>query len=130
MPKEKRVNKIKGGVGDDLTEEDVSAKELEWGIEIEKEHSPNIDTRKDISFDHLEEDKKYYTHLREMEKKYSPKKKAFNLKSFKKHAEKVNPFAICHTTVDKEKDPEKYEKCVMDVKKKNKEAFNLKNRKI
>jgi hypothetical protein len=29
-----------------------------------------------------------------------------------------NPWAVCHTTVDKEKDPEKYEKCVMDVKEK------------
>ena len=35
-----------------------------------------------------------------------------------------NPFAVCHTTVDKDKNPEKYERCVMDVKKK--QAFNLK----
>lgn len=32
----------------------------------------------------------------------------------------VNPWAICHTTVDKEKNPKKYEKCVRKVKKENK----------
>ena len=31
-----------------------------------------------------------------------------------------NPWAVCHTTTDKDKDPEKYERCVMDVKKKQK----------
>jgi len=31
----------------------------------------------------------------------------------------VNPWAVCHTTVDKEKDPEKYEKCVLKVKQKH-----------
>ena len=76
---EKRENPIKGGKGDDLTEKDVDPQELEWGIEIEKEHSPKNDIQKDISFDHLEEDDKYYTHLKEMEKKYE-KKKAFNLR--------------------------------------------------
>jgi len=34
-----------------------------------------------------------------------------------------NPWAVCHTTVDKDKDPEKFERCVQDVKKK--QAFNL-----
>lgn len=29
-----------------------------------------------------------------------------------------NPWAACHKTVDKDKNPDKYEKCVMDVKKK------------
>jgi hypothetical protein len=36
----------------------------------------------------------------------------------KKKGKKVNPWAVCHTTVDKDKDPKKFEKCVMDVKKK------------
>ena len=30
----------------------------------------------------------------------------------------VNPWAVCHTTVDKDEDPEKYERCVKKVKKK------------
>ena len=29
---------------------------------------------------------------------------------------KVNPWAVCHTTVDKNKNPEKYEQCVLDIK--------------
>ena len=43
----------------------------------------------------------------------------------KKKEYKYNPYAICNTTVDKEKDPEKYERCVKKVKdrqdKKNKQ---------
>jgi len=35
-----------------------------------------------------------------------------------------NPWAVCNKNVDKDKNPEKYERCVMDVKKK--QAFNLK----
>ena len=31
---------------------------------------------------------------------------------------KYNPWAVCHATVDKDKDPEEFEKCVMDMKKK------------
>lgn len=38
----------------------------------------------------------------------------------KKKGKKVNPWAVCHTTVDKKKDPEKFERCVMDVKDKHK----------
>ena len=33
----------------------------------------------------------------------------------------VNPWAVCHTTVDKDEDPEKYERCVKKVKNKNKQ---------
>ena len=73
----KRENPIKGGIGDDIDEKDVCKKELEMGIEIEKEHTPDKKKAKDISFDHLEEDDKYYTHLDEMEKKHQIK--AFNI---------------------------------------------------
>jgi len=60
-------------------------------------------------------------------------KKAFNQhmeKEAKKNEEKEedakssgddwnpNPWAVCHTTVDKKKNPEKFERCVMDVKQK------------
>ena len=37
----------------------------------------------------------------------------------KKKGKRVNPWAVCHTTVDKAKNPEKYERCVMDVKTKH-----------
>jgi hypothetical protein len=36
-----------------------------------------------------------------------------------------NPWAVCHTTVDKDEDPEKYERCVMDVK--TKQCKDLEN---
>jgi hypothetical protein len=35
----------------------------------------------------------------------------------KKKGKPVNPWAVCHTTVDKDQNPDKYEQCVMDVKK-------------
>lgn len=31
-----------------------------------------------------------------------------------------NPWAVCNSTVGKDKDPEKFERCVMDVKEKQK----------
>jgi len=31
----------------------------------------------------------------------------------------VNPWAICHSKIDKDKNPEKFERCVMDIKKKH-----------
>jgi len=34
----------------------------------------------------------------------------------KKKEYKYNPWAVCNTTVDKDKDPEKYERCVKKVK--------------
>ena len=41
------------------------------GTDIEKEHLDDVPARTEIAKDHLEEDSKYYTHLREMEKKYA-----------------------------------------------------------
>jgi len=41
----------------------------------------------------------------------------------------TNPWAVCHTTVDKDEDPEKYERCVHHVKDKSKTSFNLKSHK-
>lgn len=37
----------------------------------------------------------------------------------KKKGKAVNPWAVCNTTVDKDKDPEKFERCVLEVKKKH-----------
>ena len=44
-------------------------KELEMGIEVEYEHSPNKQVAKEIAKDHLEELPDYYTRLKKMEKK-------------------------------------------------------------
>jgi DNA-directed RNA polymerase subunit RPC12/RpoP len=38
----------------------------------------------------------------------------------KSELEPTNPFAVCHTTVDKDKNPDKFERCVHDIKNKNK----------
>lgn len=68
---EQTKDKIKNGKGDNLTPEDVAKhhkvnlevilKELELGLEIEKEHSADIKLRNEISLDHLMEDPHYYT---------------------------------------------------------------------
>jgi hypothetical protein len=36
-----------------------------------------------------------------------------------KNGKPVNPWAVCNTTVDKDEDPDKYERCVMDIKEKH-----------
>jgi hypothetical protein len=67
---------------------------------------------------------------------WSNEKQAFNLrkpieaKKGKKKSEDwdPNPWAVCHTTVDKDEDPEKFERCVQDVK--GKQAFNLRSRRL
>jgi len=40
-------------------------KELEMGMEVEKEHSDDIDVRRKIATDHLSEDPKYYSKLKQ-----------------------------------------------------------------
>lgn len=54
-----------------FTEKDADPKELAMGIEIEKEHTTDPEVAKRISLDHLSEIPTYYTHLKEMEEKYS-----------------------------------------------------------
>lgn len=44
----------------------------------------------------------------------------YKKESKKKKEWDPNPWAVCHTTVDKEKDPEKFERCVKKVKKQQK----------
>lgn len=60
---------------------------------------------------------------------FASRKTVFNLKLAKKKKfeykgkkYKTNPFAVCNTTVDKDSDPEKYERCVKKVKQKSKVA--------
>ena len=52
---------------------EINADQLEIGVRFELEHTkcPLISRR--IALDHLVSDDKYYTHLQEMEKKYSSK---------------------------------------------------------
>lgn len=111
------------------------------------EKNPNLsrkekdDIAEKISRDHLEEAKdfadgkggKYYDLLGDLEKtvkkrvenKAESHMKIIQSKKYieaKKKGKKKdwgpNPWAVCHTTVDKDKEPEKFERCVQDVKKK------------
>jgi hypothetical protein len=75
---------LEGGKGDGLGVEDLAEmhevgtdkieKQLEIGMEIEKEHSPDPEIRKEISTDHIVESDEYYDDLEEMEKKYDAEK--------------------------------------------------------
>jgi len=47
----------------------MDPKELEMGIKVEMEHTSNKLISKKISMDHLTENPKYYTYLKEMEDK-------------------------------------------------------------
>jgi len=62
---------IKGGLGDGYPDNHFDRKQLKMGISVEKEHTPILQLQKEIAKDHLIEDKQYYTHLKEMEKKYN-----------------------------------------------------------
>jgi hypothetical protein len=59
----KRVNVIKGGVGDNLQISQMDPMERELGMLVEIEHSEDPDTRLDIVADHLKDNKKYYTDM-------------------------------------------------------------------
>lgn len=50
-----------------ITKKDVDEKELKIGIEVEKEHTPDLDVAERIALDHLAEMKDYYTKLKVME---------------------------------------------------------------
>jgi len=50
-----------------VTENDVDPDELSMGINVEKEHTPNVAVAKRIALDHLAEIDDYYTRLAEME---------------------------------------------------------------
>lgn len=50
-----------------VTVDDVDPVELAMGIDIEKEHTPNIQMATRIALDHLAEIENYYTRLKKME---------------------------------------------------------------
>jgi len=61
------TDKVPGGLGQFTSPGDVDAKELEKGISVEYEHTPNTDIAQDIALDHLTEISDYYTRLEKME---------------------------------------------------------------
>lgn len=56
-------NKLKGGVGDKTSDGDVCPKQLSIGKLVEKEHSTDKRTAKEIALDHLSENETYYSDL-------------------------------------------------------------------
>lgn len=79
-------DKIKGGKADKLSIEDIARKhnvfvgtikkELEMGMKVEKEHTHDDETAKEIAMDHLTEFPDYYTRLDKMEKNAKKKTEA------------------------------------------------------
>lgn len=52
-----------GGVGDDITPEDVDTGEFEVGEEVELEHTDDPEIAGEIALDHLAEEPEYYIKL-------------------------------------------------------------------
>lgn len=79
-------DKIEGGTGDDSTLEGLAKKhkvkiediidQLMMGIEIELEHTTELDLAMEIAMDHLSEDPKYYSMLKKVEGKKEETKEA------------------------------------------------------
>jgi len=73
------MNKLKGGLSDELTIEDIAKKfdekiefiqsQLNKGIEIEKEHTNNDEIAREIAMDHISEYPNYYEELNKLEDK-------------------------------------------------------------
>lgn len=73
---QKADDKLPGGLSDGKPDSDFDKKQIEKGVEIEKEHTPDMAIRKEISKDHLVEHEKYYDFLDEMEAKMEKDKKS------------------------------------------------------
>lgn len=67
---------IPGGVAAGEPDTKYPKKQLEMGVDIEKEHSPVPAKAKEIAKDHLEEHPQYYSALKAMEKRLEEKKEA------------------------------------------------------
>jgi hypothetical protein len=69
-------------------EDEFDADQILKGIEIEHEHTDKDSIAKAISMDHLTEDPKYYTHLKEMEEKYQKTASLGMLRAYALYLEK------------------------------------------
>jgi hypothetical protein len=74
---------MKGGLADGKPDSAFPASAIAKGMKVESEHTNNPELKKEITKDHLEENKRYYDYLEDMEKKM--KKTAFE-KGFEKQA--------------------------------------------
>lgn len=64
----KYVDKIPGGLADKGPPKGVDPKQVEKGIKVELEHTDDKDLAREIAYDHLTEDPKYYDKLETIEK--------------------------------------------------------------
>jgi hypothetical protein len=55
---------LAGGLAEGHKDSEFPKKQIEMGIDIEKEHTPDVKIRKEIAKDHLMEHKDYYTMLK------------------------------------------------------------------
>lgn len=65
---------VHGGKADNKPDSEFPKDQLRMGHKVEKEHTDSKQIANEISKDHLTEDPKYYSHLKEMEDKYVVKK--------------------------------------------------------
>lgn len=63
------LDKIPGGLADEMSISDFDPKAIEKGMKVELEHTDDEDLAKEIAMDHLKEEPKYYDKLEVMEKK-------------------------------------------------------------
>lgn len=64
----KHKDRIPGGLADKSQPEDFDHKELAMGIEVEAEHTDDLNVAMEIAMDHLKEDPRYYTKLKKIHK--------------------------------------------------------------
>jgi len=65
--------RIPGGFSEGKPDSEFDPDQLEKGIKVELEHTGNIGVAKEVSKDHLCENKRYYDYLEEMEEKAEKK---------------------------------------------------------
>jgi hypothetical protein len=102
--------KLQGGDADGKQVSEFPPKQVLMGIQEEREHTPDLQARAEITKDHLQQDKKYYSKLKRMvESKVAKSKDKFEscVQQVKEKNPgydkdgKVNPWAICHAALKK-----------------------------
>jgi hypothetical protein len=61
------TDKLPGGLGDEKTDEDFSADQIEKGVKVEMEHTTDPEIAREIVRDHLAEDPQYYDKLEKID---------------------------------------------------------------
>lgn len=78
--KEASEDKIPGGLADKGAPKGLDPKQLEMGIKVEMEHTDDPAVAREIALDHLTEDPKYYTKLKQVKKTAAEKYKGIDFK--------------------------------------------------